>query len=224
MKDRDTVLADAVNECFIEAYKWAQPPVDYRPYIDGKQKPLDIKEDQFYKRHYLSNDNFHYIIDKIKYLYHIGKDWTDNIELLLDYITNPESKKDKYIKEPGKPGYRGYENITPLQDIIKDETEYQNVMELFQHTLHHFNRDPEESSFSWAAYFGSGPICHKEAVEKYWQEHGYPEFKCIDFDIEDILYPEDDDVESEEEFCTKTLNPFNIIEQNIGGEENEKQK
>ena len=42
--------------------------------------------------------------------------------------------------------------------------------------------------------------CNAKAVEKYWHEHGRSEFKIKEFNIEDILYPEDNDCLTEEEF------------------------
>ena len=216
MIERDDILMRAVDECVTEMYAWAQPPVDYKKCLDGTLKPLDTKDDMFYKRHYLSHENICYIIDRFIYNYHIGNDWCSNMELLKNYITSSESVKDVYIKEDNKPGYRGYEKIKPLQDIVKNETEYKAILDLLDNAAHTYSRDSELSSFNWATMFGCEPISNKEVVEEYWREHGYPDFTCIDFNIEDILYPDD-----EEENEPLNLNRWNIEELNCNTESND---
>ena len=41
---------------------------------------------------------------------------------------------------------------------------------------------------------------NKEKVEEYWRTHGRPDFTIKDFDIDRIIYPEEDDAPTVEEF------------------------
>ena len=121
MISRKDIIDKAVNDCYIEMYKWAQPSINLEEYINNPELRKESDNDKFYTRYYLSSDNIKYIVETYIKAYHIGRDWKDNIDLLLNYITSKDSVKDKYI--PGKdgfPGHRGYEPIIPLQDITED--------------------------------------------------------------------------------------------------------
>lgn len=189
MLSRTDVLKKAVDKCIIEMYKWAQPSINLQEYIDNSDLIKETDDDKFYMRYYLSKDNMEYIVQNFINAYHIGNDWHNNIKLLVDYITSKDSVREKYIPgENGFPGYMGYEPITPLQDITKDSAQ---VLNLIQTCREFYRKDPETSSFNMSVYLGASPYSNKERVEKYWREHGMPDFKIIDFNIDDIIYGEE---------------------------------
>ena len=198
MLDRREILEKVIKDCLCECYKWAQPSINFEAYLNNPEMIQDNEKFPFYRRYYLSQDNFKYILQSYKEAYHIGKDWNKDIDLLMSYITSEDSVKDVYIEgKDGYPGHRGYEKITPLQDITKDN---EDVLDLIKTCKDFFKRDFEVESFDVSLYLGPSPNSNAEEVEKYWHEHGRPEFKIKEFNIEDVLYPEDDDCLTEEEF------------------------
>ena len=198
MISRRDIIDKAVNDCYIEMYKWAQPSINLEEYLNNPELRKESDNDKFYTRYYLSSDNIKYIVETYIKAYHIGRDWKDNIDLLLNYITSKDSVKDKYI--PGKdgfPGHRGYEPIIPLQDITEDS---EKVIDLINTCKDFYSRDFELEGFNMAIYLGASPYSNKEKVEEYWRTHGRPDFTIKDFDIDRIIYSEEEDAPTVEEF------------------------
>ena len=184
MKNRNQILATAIDECICELYKWAQPSIDLRNYI-GRDDIEDTPENPFYKRYYISRENMKYIVEMFMEAYGVGNKWNEHIEFLIGYITNKDSKKVVY-----KDFRREYENIIPIQDITKDS---EKVLELIRVCKNFYNKDIEKESFNFSLYLGPSPNSNKEYVEEYWKEHGIPDFKIVDYNIDNILYDEDSD-------------------------------
>ena len=195
---RNDIIDKAVNDCYIEMYKWAQPSINLEEYINNPELRKESDNDKFYTRYYITYKNKKNIVETYIKAYHIGRDWKDNIDLLLNYITSKDSVKDKYI--PGKdgfPGHRGYEPIIPLQDITEDS---EKVIDLINTCKDFYSRDFELEGFNMAIYLGASPYSNKEKVEEYWGTHGRPHFTIKDFDIDRIIYSEEDDAPTVEEF------------------------
>jgi hypothetical protein len=87
------------------------------------------------------------------------------MELVKDYLINGGTK-DKYIKEEGYPGYRGYEKVPPLKDFIGEE-HANKAIELIDECNNFYNPDREETSFRFEVS-NYGPSQCLEAVRKYW--------------------------------------------------------
>lgn len=196
MITREKILIKAANDCYKEMYKWAQPSIDLEEYIKNPELIKENDDNKFYTRYYLSTENTKYIIDKFIKAYHIGNDWNDNIDLLISYITNNKSVMRKYTSEENEfSEYRRYEPITPLQDITKD---FEKVLNLINICKEFYKRDPELEKFNMTMYLGFSPSSNKKYVEEYWRTHERPDFIIKDFKIEDIEYPEEDDISIEE--------------------------
>lgn len=192
MVNRNNIITKAISECFIEMYKWAQPSINLEEYINNPELIKENNNDKFFDRYYLSSDNLKYIVENYIRAYHIGNDWKDNIDLLLNYITSKDSVKDTYISgKDGSPGHHGYESITPLQYITND---YEKVMSLINICKKFYSRDPELEKFNFTIFLGASPSSNKEKVREYWINHGRPDFTIKEFNIEDIIYSENEDV------------------------------
>jgi len=193
MIDRDEILLEAYNKCIREMFAKAQPAADYdnllAEYHAGK---IDEKKDgPVYDRHYLSQEEFNYIIDKYMSAYKIYPEWKDDIEILEDYLKKG-GIKDKYIKSHTDkngdyhPGYRDYEDVAPLKNYILEimnefdssevakevgEKIYDKTMELIStcKNFYSFNRD--EQKFRNTLCLGCSPTSNKETVKKWWKEH-----------------------------------------------------
>ena len=122
MEDRKTILAKAVDECLREMYARSQPMADYDNIVEEYRTGKIKKDECVYDRHYLSQDEYKYVVEKYVYKYNIKSHWKDDIGVLEEYLSKG-GHKDKYIKdwedEHGHhPGYRSYEDVPPLKKQI----------------------------------------------------------------------------------------------------------
>ena len=174
---RREILVKAIDECLVEMYKWAQPSINLREYIDNPEKVNETENDKFFNRYYLSRENTKYIVDSFIDAYRIGSSWKDHIDLLINYITNKESVI-RVAKDT-------YEKITPLQDITPNHEE---IISLINNCKEFYRREPELEQFNFNVYLGCSPTSNKDIVEKYWRERGKLDFKIEDFSIEEQEY------------------------------------
>lgn len=188
MITRENIIKNAIRECLIETYKWAQPSINLEEYLNNPELIKEDDKDKFYLRYYLSQENLKYLVYRFKNAYNIGSKWEYHIDLLLDYITSKDSVKIIYIEgKDGFPGHKGYKPIIPLNNLTED---YEDVISLIKTCKEFYRRDIESERFNMAVYLGASPNSCKEQVEKYWREHGKPNFTIKDFKIEDIEYSE----------------------------------
>jgi len=194
MLDREEVLSQAVNECYREMFAKAQPMADWDA-LNAEYKAGKIDEEKdgpVYNRHYLSYEEYVYIINKYLDAYHIESDWDDYMEILEQYLTLG-GIKDKYIKgytdENGNhhPGTRGYEKVPPLKEHIKKvlyplfDTEVEHdlavkyvtdkVMELIHDCKNYYSFNIDEQKFRNTLAFGATPTSNMEIVKKWWKDH-----------------------------------------------------
>lgn len=195
MLDREEILVKAIEDCYKEMFAKAQPMADWDNLIaEYKAGKIDEKKDgPVYDRHYLSQEEYIYILNKYLEAYHIGSEWKEDIELLEDYLKNGGSKDkyiDSYTDENGNyhSGYRGYEKVSPMLDHIKDiiYEEYgdtgedldhvskkinDKIMELITNCKEFYNFNTDEMKFRNTLAMGASPISNKETVKKWWKEH-----------------------------------------------------
>lgn len=166
----DGVFADIIRKCYKEMYANAQPPVDYDELIELAKAGKEDKQHPFYTQHYLSAEEYKYILEKYVESYRIKSDWHDHVDTIIDWFDEPIV--DKYIEEnDDEPGYRSYENLTPLIKLIGEESfnvviDYINKAKNF----YKFGRNLE-SSFNWAIMQCS-PTSNKQTVIDYWKTKG----------------------------------------------------
>lgn len=193
MLDRKQILKQAYHDCMKEMYAKAQPPADY----DQLLKLAEAGENaEIYKRHFLSVEEFRYILNKYIKAYKIKESWIPNMELLEEYLREG-GHKDKWIEshtdENGNyhTGYRGYEDVLPLNKQILDiiskyglgEGEmYKEICDTVFNTIkdckNFYKFDRENSDFSCSIALGASPISDPTTVKEYWKSQG------IDLDIE----------------------------------------
>lgn len=195
MLDREEVLSRAVNDCYREMFAKAQPSADWDNLIaEYKAGKIDEKKDgPIYDRHYLSYEEYVYIINKYLDAYHIESDWKDYMEILERYLTLGGAKNkyiEEYTDENGNhhPGTRGYENVPPLKEhigeIIYDEYDgnaeiadavtekvTNKVMEIIGLCKDFYCFNIDEQKFRNALAFGATPSSNIETVKKWWKDH-----------------------------------------------------
>ncbi|MGM9531194.1 hypothetical protein [Intestinibacter sp.] len=209
MIDKRDILSKAIYECLVECYKWAQPSINVDELIKNKQIQ-ETQDDKFMDRYYLSQENFKFIQEMFMDAYRIRNKWEDHVDLLVNYITSKDSKKDVYIPRNGdRPGYRGYKPIVPLNEVIlnylkeyfvlkdnnqsdiveKDAKALQDkILKLVDTCKEFYKRDMDHEAFLINTALGWSPTSNKEKVEEYWKSHGRPNFTIKDFKVEEVIY------------------------------------
>ena len=184
-------------------YKWAQPSINIDKLLDSGFK--DSQEDPIYKRHYLSRNNYKYIVDTYIRAYGMKDGWRDNFEVLIDYLVKG-GLKDKYIKATkDSPGYRSYEKVPSIYTYL-DKEDADIVLSLIAECRDFYRHNIEENKFEMTMALGVGsPTCNAESVKTYWRGHGFPDFTIEEYNIENIIYGFDDETLdiSEEDFIAK---------------------
>ena len=197
MLDREEVLSKAAQDCYREMFAKAQPMADW-DCLNAEYKAGKIDEEKdapVYDRHYLSHEEFVYILDKYMKAYHIESDWNDYVEIVERYL-NEGGTKDKYIEactdENGNyhPGYRGYEDVPPLKEHIRkvideylenkelNQTREEmsqditnKVMELISTCKNFYCLNMDERKFRNTMCMGASPTGSMETVKKWWKDH-----------------------------------------------------
>ena len=88
MLDREEVLSRAVNDCYREMFAKGQPSADWDNLI-AEYKACKIDEEKdgpIYNRHYLSYEEYVYILDKYLAASKIKSDWKEDIDILKEYL------------------------------------------------------------------------------------------------------------------------------------------
>ena len=185
---RDKVIEHAFHDCMKEMYAKAQPSLDYDLAVEQIKsgEMVDTQEDPIYDRHYLSHDEFKYILNKYIDGYNIKSKWLDYIGIVEKYLTEG-GNKDKYIERDGdNPGYRGYEEVAPIKEqihnILKESIgdgsiELTNkIVECVLNTISDcktfYKLDRENLQFSMSVALGHSPSSSLERVQKYWDDKG----------------------------------------------------
>lgn len=194
MLDREEVLVQAVKDCYREMFAKAQPAADWDNLnVEYKEGKIDEEKDgPVYNRHYLSMEEYMYILNKYLEAYRIKGEWKDDIEVLEEYL-NQGGSKDKYIEahtdENGDyhPGYRGYEEVPPLKNMIlkemydwlDDENQCNGaaenitkiVMDIIATCKNFYSFNMDEQKFRNTLAMGATPTSNAETVKKWWKEH-----------------------------------------------------
>lgn len=202
MFEREDVLSNALMECIKEMFAKAQPAADFDNLIEEKKagKIDEDKDGPVYNRHYLSMDEFTYILDKYMKAYRINAEWKEDVDIIKGYLENGGSK-DKYIEsytdEDGNfhSARRGYEPVAPLKEqifkylcnshdehISQDLTDgvYNLVMSAINDCKNFYNFNADEMKFRNTLMMWATPTSNKETVKKWWKEH-----YDVDIEIED---------------------------------------
>ena len=197
MLDREEVLYKAYEDCIREMFAKAQPSADWDNIVEEyKAGKIDEKKDgPIYDRHYLSSEEFKYILDKYMKAYRIESEWKENVDIVEEYL-NKGGHKDKYIKdwedEHGHhPGYRSYEDVPPLNKLIADyirghmiikgepEENIQHwaksitdiVMNDISTCKNYYSFNVDEQKFRNTVYMRCSPSGSIETVKKWWKDH-----------------------------------------------------
>lgn len=221
MLDRKEVLKRAIHDCFTEMYEKAQPSISFDQIIQEFKDGKRSKDENFFEHHYLSKEEFDYIVDKYREAYNITPHWKEDVEVVEEYLTKG-GHKDKYIPEKKDadgfvhPGYRSYEEVPPLKELIlqylSKHTESvikeglaEDITNIVMNTIkdckNYYRFDNEDSSFRVTTALGASPTSDPVRVKKFWKEKTGEDFKIEErnpklFWYQDMGY-DDEDMEYE---------------------------
>lgn len=203
---RENILAQAVDACYEELYKRAQPSANFKELMN--QFKVDGKP--FYQNYYLSSEELKYVVEKYITAYRMEDPWDYHFDLLKDNLREGGTK-DKWIPEKvdengfKHPGYRGYEKYPPLKNqicsilessFLSDTTINEltdkvtnKVFDLINTVQNFYNHNREKNNFTYTIYLGASPNSNLESVKEYWKSQG------VDIEIEErnplLFYDED---------------------------------
>ncbi len=233
---RSSILEKAIHDCLSEMYKRAQPSADFDDYLKQLEDGVITDETRpyIYERHYLSEEESNYIIEKYRDAYRISNDWVADIDVLLRDLKEGCSVH-KYIPaevdpETGfkTPGYRSYEHRDSLEERLKnilgsDEAAKKAAEEVFdyiENRQHYYRFDRELQEFNNSIYLGCAPSTNKEAVQEYWKSQD-KDIEIIDRDPRSFWYADEGWTEEE---INEELKELNKLEKQKKKNENVKAK
>lgn len=186
---RRVMLERAYHECLAEMYRHAQPPLDYVEVLekirDGQF--ADDDNDPLYKHHYLSDQDAKDIFDGYVMAYRLNNEWISSIDLLLndmrhgcvaDKYFDPKTDADGNVTETG---YRGYEELPPLVDMLKEvvggdgdkaKEVYNTVVKYITNRRDFYRFDRDEETMRFNVFLGPMPTSNKDEVIAYWKSKG----------------------------------------------------
>lgn len=189
---RRDIIQEAYDACMREMYAKAQPPADYDAIVTGIKDGTiqDSDKDPVYARHYLSQEEFKYILDKYVKAYGMEKKWNSYVGIIETYLKGgghrniyvnnskelicvPHIKKT-FTEEI----YDNFGNILGEDTEKLSEILSSKVLEYVQWCRDFYRVDIEEDSFSASIALGASPSFNPDTVIEYWEKHG------VDIDIE----------------------------------------
>lgn len=214
--DNDMIYHMAIKECLCEMFKHAQPSADYNEYLrmynEGEIKIEGVDEkDRFYNHHYLSMDDYTYILDCILDKYNIRSYWRDHLETAIDYFNYgvPMNKKDDegfYIHLPDFKSVvhdilvNGYGCGTTTKGDIPQKIK-EAVIDRLEKCRDFYNKNRKENDLRITlSLYMATPTCNKDRVIDFWKRNG-KDIVIVDHDNEywdEYYFGEDDEEELNE--------------------------
>ena len=98
MLDRNDILSKAYMECMTEMYAKAQPSVDFIKLNEDLKNGIitESNADPIHDRYYLSQEEFHYILNKYCNAYGMTESWKNNMETVTRYFSGEGYKDATY--------------------------------------------------------------------------------------------------------------------------------
>lgn len=190
---RDDVVSDAVEKCLDLMYRASYPSITLDEY-KGQHKGMTDDEknnSQLFNAHYLPEKTYNAIRGDIIDAYGFTPELPGTVKLLKDYFKCPVV--ETWVKDEDGTGHKGYDNLEPMDD------ETYKTVEKFLDMANGFfrwDRDLSVFSFNVANY---SPCSNRDTVEKWWHEHGEPDFKLPPDEYWTDTWEEDADFEVEED-------------------------
>lgn len=185
------ILHEAIRRCKIELYKRAQPSADYNEIYKNYQKQSEEGKtvEPVYHRYYISKEEYDYVKQKYITAYHLEDSFKRDCDIIIRDMTEGCSK-DIYIPEKidedgfKHPGYRGYEEVPPIQYSIGIENA-DKVVDFIKQRKDFYRFNHLVESFNYSISLGDAPTNNPETVIEYWKSQG------VDIEINPRHHSED---------------------------------
>lgn len=194
------ILEEARRRCITEMYAKAQPSANYEDilkyYEDCKKK--HVTPERIYQRHYLSFEEFKYILNKYLEAYNFKNQFKDDCDIIIRDLKEG-CHNDLYIPEMMEDDgnfhspYRGYENVPPISKLIGHK-DARRVINFVKQRKEYYRFHNPEDDFSMLVSMGDSPTGNAQEVIDYWKAQG------VDIKIDPRHYT-NDDFWSEENGC-----------------------
>ena len=165
--DRSSVIEQAILECLTEMYAKAQPSADFNKLMElykGTNKP-------FYQWYYLSEEEFHYILNKYLEAYKIKDNRQDYLDLIIDNLKNGyyvNVYKKAWTDEYGfHPSYKDYKEEKSLIEKIGEDTANE-VFDILKERNNYYKVNLEENKFTFTIALGCSPTSNAKTVLEHW--------------------------------------------------------
>lgn len=187
---KSKILNEAIEACLKEMYRCSQPSADYdKLKEEAKEYPEEEKKFPTFKRYYLSNEQFKYILNKYAKAYHLIPEWKNNIDTIISDFEGGSMKKE-YKKDSYGEMVSEYVTTPPLRERIGNENT-KKVLEMLDEIEKYHKRDMDARYFSSAISLGHSPTSNLKDVKEYWKDKGLElEFEERHCD-EDVFYDMD---------------------------------
>lgn len=166
----EKILSEAVERCLAELYYFAQPSVENIE--EAVKKEGDSQDEPFYQKHYLSKEDYEYIIDKYIKMYNLEDYFKQDCNVLIRDL------KEGYSVNKFTEYGRDYERKPNLETQLESKEIADKVIDIIENrkNFYRFYRDGEKLRFNILNY---GPTSNKQQVIDYWKSQG------IDIEIKD---------------------------------------
>ena len=189
---RRQLLSNVVHDCMKELFQKAQPSVNIDDYLKQikEGKITDNTRPYIYQRHYISDAEAKYVVEKYLDAYRMKNEWRSNIDLLIKDLKEGctvDKYIDEYVDEYGNehPGHRSYDKREPLEvrisnilanagvtnDTLAKELS-DEVFDYIENRKDFYRFDREEDQFNWSIFLGACPTGNKQEVIDYWKSQG----------------------------------------------------
>ena len=184
----DDYMLRCINECLDKMYRLSEPPItlDELKEQEKKQTPEKRKKEPTYEQHYLPEEVYIEIMRIYANIYGFDSNWEENVELLCNDLFNG-GRKEAYKKDAEGKMRKTYESMPKLADVI-GEKDAEKVKSIIEDIKNYYKFDYRYQQFSFNV-MNFSPTSNKDIVEKYWREHGRPDFTIN----EDKWFKEDDE-------------------------------
>lgn len=174
---KEDILWEARMRCMKEMYAKAQPSANYDEiYAYYKKCKEEGKQpERVYDRYYLSQEEFTYIRQKYVDAYMMHNPFQEDCDLIIDNMEKG-TIKDKWIPEytdkyGTHPGYRGYEDVPPLKDMIGEENA-NKVIDYIKDRRDFYHHSVDEEKFNFSVTLSDSPTSNSNTVIEYWKSQG----------------------------------------------------
>lgn len=175
---RDDVLREAVDNCLDTMYRASYPSITLEE-LRAEAKKIDPKERdeaRLFDRHYLPSKIHTAILEDFAEAYDLKSSLPEIIQILKDYFKDPIV--DKWIEGVNEhdPGHRGYDHPEPMAE------EHRLVAEKYMDMANEFFNWNRDLNCLYFNVCNVSPNSNRETVEKWYHEHGDPDFKIPEDD------------------------------------------